>query len=827
MSIQEAPWEPAQECEVLDSPFNLAELTCTISSLRLSAPGRDGVTAPLLRNLPKEAVMFLLALFNASWRTGHIPQVWREGIVVPILKPGKAPSVVAHFRPITLLSVVGKVLERMILRRLQWWLSASSWWSPSVHGGLRGRSVMSAVDALVGPIQMALRAGESMAVEILDMTKAYDRILPQTIVNSLRTANISPGALRWLTTFMTERSACVRVGDCYSELFPVSRGVPQGSSLSPILFAMGTNDLGPCLPSPVTVQYIDDVAVGGRGRSPEAALATLQSANEVLLPWADKRGLSFQAEKSVVMIFTKRAYDATQINIHLGDCSIPLCPTARYLGVILDSTLSWSAHVAALRVALRKRHNLLRVLAGKKWGASTAALRQVYCATVQPILDFGIAFYGSAAASVLRRLDTEIHRGLRIVTGLPISTSLPALFVEAGVLPPALRREQQSLSTEACMPPRVWGSFSPSDVIEPRAPRRMSLVPLAHRVRYWTTAESLRGSSLMVSGPTEAPPWSYVPLRRLACPGFIKGNTTPFNSSLLASWIESLGSPVTVYTDASVGADGYTAAGFWVPECNVLDVVELPRGLSIYAAELQGVLRAASWIASHLYPRTAVILCDSLGVVTMLSTDNCDPVESLRSKIWHTLHSVGPEGSQATIAWVPSHSSIAGNDRIDFEVSRVRPLKCHSPSLPAPDRRAIVRSAVSGVWANVWRMQTTALSRVRPDLHMYVRSVWPNRAWETSFARARADRLPTRENRFKWGQIREEECPICSVVDSINHRIVSCPRASVVRARLQARFPEVRGNSSLLVSTLLGVGQLAKHVPFGIYFMMYGILRAV
>lgn len=104
--------------ENLDLPFTLFELKRAILKARQTSPGKDGVCYTMLAKLTDRALEIVLKLFNKIWNTGKLPSVWKESVIVPILKPGKDPSNPSSYRPIALTSQLGKTMERMVTERL-------------------------------------------------------------------------------------------------------------------------------------------------------------------------------------------------------------------------------------------------------------------------------------------------------------------------------------------------------------------------------------------------------------------------------------------------------------------------------------------------------------------------------------------------------------------------------------------------------------------------------------------------------------------------------------------------------------------------------------
>ncbi|XP_064469998.1 uncharacterized protein LOC135384740 [Ornithodoros turicata] len=159
----------------LDADFSLPELKTALRLSRpKSSPGVDGITYSALRNLGAGGLRTLLFICNSSWRSGQVPASWKEAMVVPLLKPGKHPSHLSSFRPVSLTSCVGKVMERMVLHRLEWWLERNHVFPDEMAGFRRHRSSVDSLMDLVTAVEVAKSCKRIVEAVFLDVKRAYD-----------------------------------------------------------------------------------------------------------------------------------------------------------------------------------------------------------------------------------------------------------------------------------------------------------------------------------------------------------------------------------------------------------------------------------------------------------------------------------------------------------------------------------------------------------------------------------------------------------------------------------------------------------------------------
>jgi hypothetical protein len=211
--------------------------------MRLTSPGGDDIHDSFLKALGCEHHGSILTLFNQSFQLGILPTSWKEGIVLPILKPGKDPSLPSSYRPITLLSCLGKLLERLIAARLENIVEHKKLLSTSQSGFQRQQGTMDVLIRLESHIRTAQAASEVCLVVYIDLQGAFDKVWIDGLLYKLAQAGLSGAMSRWLYAYLTSRSARVGVNGVLSDALPFRAGVPQGAVLSPLLFNLKLMDV--------------------------------------------------------------------------------------------------------------------------------------------------------------------------------------------------------------------------------------------------------------------------------------------------------------------------------------------------------------------------------------------------------------------------------------------------------------------------------------------------------------------------------------------------------------------------------------------------------
>ena len=245
----------------INSPITFQELDKSIRHTpSKSSPGVDLIHNQFLINLPATHRSWLLSLFNKSFETGSIPSDWKESHIIPILKPGKDSSAPNSYRPISLLSCVGKVMERVISWRIQWHLETGSHLLPEQFGFRPCRSTADPLSILEHTIQKGYRTQRVTLVVFLDLSAAFDRASPKAVLLKLAGMGLEGNILRWLHNYLSDRKFSVSIRNKSSEQRQILSSVPQGSALSPTLFNILLSDL-PQSRNVKSLVYADDITL--------------------------------------------------------------------------------------------------------------------------------------------------------------------------------------------------------------------------------------------------------------------------------------------------------------------------------------------------------------------------------------------------------------------------------------------------------------------------------------------------------------------------------------------------------------------------------------
>ena len=309
-----------------------------------SSPGPDGIHPLLLKNCATSISKPLFLLFCSSLRTGIFPSQWKDANVVPLHKGG-CQSSPDNYRPVCLLSSIGKVFEKIVSRFLTNFLSDTNFIHQSQHGFVKGKSCLTNLLCGINHWSLALDKRQSCDVIYLDFKKAFDTVDHCVLLNKLEKLKLPSFLFRWLGSYLNNRRFRVSLRGSFSSWSCAPSGVPQGSVLGPTLFNIFINDLPSYLRYSFCLLFADDLKIYRTINSASDYLL-LQSDLNAVAAWAKENRMSFNISKSAVLHL---GYNNHTFVYFLNDQQISPKESIKDLGIIVDRKLNFhqqSAHAA-------------------------------------------------------------------------------------------------------------------------------------------------------------------------------------------------------------------------------------------------------------------------------------------------------------------------------------------------------------------------------------------------------------------------------------------------------------------------------------------------
>ena len=421
-------------------PYNIEELEAAMKFLKPGkAAGLDDITTEIIQHFGTETKSWILTLFNNCVVSCMIPKLWRQARVVALLKPGKDPNNRKSYRPISLLCILYKLYERMLLARITNKVEENL--SPDQAGFRPGRSCCDQLLNLTQFIEDGFERKQVTGTVFVDLTAAYDTVNHRNLLLKIARVTRNTKIVKVVASLLTNRRFFVEMDGRKSRWRTQKNGLPQGSVLAPTLFNIYTNDQ-PEFENIRRFIYADDLCLATQSHEFKTIEDRLSTSLKTLTQYYEENSLNANPGKTQVCAFhLNNQQAARKLNLSwngkiLENNSFPV-----YLGVTLDRTLSFAHHVKKVKGKVAARNNLLGKLANSKWGSDPKTLR-----TTALALCYSSAEYCSpvwARSSHAKKLDTELNNSCRTITGTLRPTPLPAIYRLSGIAPPHIRRDTQ------------------------------------------------------------------------------------------------------------------------------------------------------------------------------------------------------------------------------------------------------------------------------------------------------------------------------------------------------------------------------------------------
>ena len=395
------------------------------------ATGSDGVPGSVLKACSDLLAPSLTALFNCSITSGVFPEKMKLAHISPLYKGGDSTQA-KNYRPVALLSIISKLLERIVYEQLNSYLQLWDILPDQQYAYRKQRSTEDALTVAIDRLYAARDDKKYSASVFIDLSKAFDKVQHKTLIRILYSIGITGAPLQWFISYVSNRVQIVKVGSDESNPELVTCGVPQGSVLGPMLFSLYVKDVMDALAQfdVQVLQFADDIMLFGSGMSLDILSAELSGAVTAVAEWLQDRGLMLNAKKSQVMIVSPSGHQeqSPEVAIKCRGQSLPQVASAKYLGLTITNDLSWTVHISNVA---NKAAGKIGALARSKNNLTISARKQFYSAVIRTDLLYASnAFSGNLSSANTDRLLKLQKKGLRAIYGLPPWAHSAPLFTQ-------------------------------------------------------------------------------------------------------------------------------------------------------------------------------------------------------------------------------------------------------------------------------------------------------------------------------------------------------------------------------------------------------------
>ena len=263
---------------------------------RSKATGLDDLPPGLLKDSAEMIAAPLTHLINLSLSTNIFPADWENAKIIPIHKSGTYSNL-DNYRPISILPVLSKIIEKIVHRQLISFLDRNSLLSQFQFGFRRGLSTELAATLLLDNIRREVDSGKLVGAVFIDLSKAFDTISHAMLLGKLSRYGISDGELEWFKDYLFSRKAVVSYNNCLSDQHEIYSGVPQGSILDPLLFLLFFNDITDVVKYSKVIKYADDTVLYVADKQTQSIRAKLDEDMELIANWLKENELVINLKK--------------------------------------------------------------------------------------------------------------------------------------------------------------------------------------------------------------------------------------------------------------------------------------------------------------------------------------------------------------------------------------------------------------------------------------------------------------------------------------------------------------------------------------------------
>ena len=421
---------PANEYSLFLTPASENGVKCVIANLNDGSPGKHGVTAKSLKTVSDAMATPITHLANMSFIQGVFPQDLKNALVCPIYK-AKDPMVFSNYRPISLLSIFSKILERLMYHRLLKFLNKHKILNKFQFGFRNMHSTFMALITLLDNLRNALDSDNCAVGIFLDFQKAFDTVNHKILLGKLNCYGIRGIALDWFSSYLRNRSQTVVYNEQESEMKETLCGVPQGSILGPLLFLLYINDLPSVSKLFMPILFADDTNLFCNGPNLNELIEKINEELKLIYKWVNVNKLSLNIEKTNFMLFTPKNFSCLKETVVIDNHPIKEVCHIKFLGVIIDNKLKWKDHIDYISKKIAKGIGVI-IKARKVFDKTT--LLSIYNSLILPYIGYCIHIWGNAYQTHLQKLHVLQNKIVRIIAGVPRRTSSDHLYCELNIL---------------------------------------------------------------------------------------------------------------------------------------------------------------------------------------------------------------------------------------------------------------------------------------------------------------------------------------------------------------------------------------------------------
>jgi len=809
------------------SDFTINELQLALSR-KASTPGIDKISYEMFQHLTTESKTWILKAYNSVLTNPDQFSTDKIDVIIPIYKGKGDYNSSDSYRPIMLTSVVSRILHKMLVSRIEWYLENQELLDPRIFGFRKGKGTIEALTLLTTEILNAFSNKEHVMAMMVDIKGAYDHVLITTLVEEIIKLGIPVTYAKVIFNELTFRTTYLR--SPYGLLGPrvANRGLPQGSPLSPLLFNIYITQLPQRIPKTNLTIYADDITFFTKGTNLNNSIVKLDDTFKNFMAWMEERGFILNVSKSIVITFNRHNNIQPSV-VALQGQNFRTVNSTKMLGLTLDYRLKFHEHINKTIKACSQGLNIMRALSHTQWGADPKTLINIFHGIIRSRIEYGLFLINPKNKTVIDKIEKVQNAALRSIGGYMKTTPIAVMQREINI--PPLKYRKLELAHK----------FIIKNLQINENPIINAVEDLSHETTtkpYWRNKPQLpiveafqRTKELEIYKGYKIPCFN-TPFKTLfSKPSILidsKLNKEDINTNyVLKELINSKWPEHTlIFTDASKTLNpSRVGCGIFIPQRKLKVAYTLPSSLNICTAECLAI-KIALQLCIELNLSKCLILSDSKAALQKLlkcGIDSRMDVISLETKnLWMTI--TEHRKFQVEGVWIPGHQNIIGNEVADKLAKSVNAPLHVDIKTPFMDLLPDLKNEIQKTWETEWehrRVHGLSFARYFPDLvkkPWFLKYNYVNRNFFTTISRMRTLHCRTPTHLYRMN-ISDTNLCSCGEIGSLNHVILECPSRKPQVEKLQNKLIQLKINPPWEIHKLMSTGNIQ------VYNAIYQLVR--